>query len=188
MLIHRLMIACALMALTNQLWSAPEATTQANVCPKDKLAKIIKGSEIGTIDYTENYDNAAALAELKISPAGSGRRFAVMQSQKSFGEKFPEKTKELINRFINSGEPHFAIIYDCPSQQIVDVKMYADYWGVEAMPVAEGEELPVARLYAIGKKYRGQKLSKAAIKAIANEYRKTLLKIFQTKNIRAKAN
>jgi hypothetical protein len=166
------------MALTNQLWSAPEVTIQANVCPKDKLAKIIKGSEVGTIDYTESYDNAAALTELKISPAGSGQRFAVMQSQKSFGEKFPEKTKELINRFINSGEAHFALIYDCPSQQIVDVKMYADYWGVEAMPVAEGKVLPVAKLYTIGKKYRGEKLSKATIKAIAKEFRKTLLNVF----------
>jgi len=186
MLIHRFVTACAIITLKTQLWS--QAADQTNVCPKDKLAKIIKGSEVGSVAYTENYDNAAALAELKISVTGSQQRFAALQSQKSFGEKFPEKTKELINRFINSGEPHFTIIYDCPSQKIVDVKMYADYWGVEAMPVSEGKELPVAMLYAIGKKYRGQKLSKAAIKAIASEYRKTLLKIFQTKNIRAKAS
>ncbi|AFM12525.1 hypothetical protein [Turneriella parva] len=186
MLTRRFVHVCAIIVLTGPLWS--QSADQTTVCPKEKLTKIIKGSEVGSIDYTDSYDNAMALKELKISPVGSEQRFAVMQSTKSFGEKFPEKTKELINRFINSGEPHFAIIYDCPTAQIVDVKMYADYWGAETMPVSEGQELRVAGLYAIGKKYRGQKLPKAAIKAIANEYRKTLQNIFQTKNIRAKAS
>jgi len=174
------------LALAAQLWSQPP--DQTNVCPSDKLAKIIKGSEVGSIYYTDSYENAAALEELKISVSGSQQRFAQMQSQKSFGDKFPEETKELINRFINSGEPQFTIIYDCPSRQIVDVKMYADYWGIEAMPISDRTELLVAELYTIGKRYRGKKLSKATIKAITKEYRKILLKVFQTRNIRAKTS
>lgn len=153
MLIHRYVIACAIITLTAQLWS--NSADHPNLCPKDKLEKIIKGSEVGSIDYSENYDNAAALAERKISIAAGQLQFAELQSQKIFGAKFPERTKDLINRFINSGSPHFSVIYHCPSQQIIDVKMYADYWGVEAMPVSEDKELPVAKLYAIGKKYRG---------------------------------
>lgn len=184
-LIKPLVLCCYLAVfIVSSVSAAPENETQPNLCDVPALEGMIRNTEVGSIYYKETYEDTKVLGELGISPVPGTLQFAELSSHESFGSDLPEKTKELISRFINTGNPHFVIVYHCPTEQITDVRIYADYWGAFSIPITKHTELPVKALYQVGPKYRKRKISTNVIKTISRDFKNTLSEVFHESQIK----
>ena len=171
----------------------PIMANTGNLCLNGQLETVIQGT---MISYNKKDKPTTHLAEeslKKLSNSQKSRPIKIveLQSNRQFSDEFDEPTKKLINRYINSGDPHFVIVYACELNQILNVAMYADSWGVRKIQFRsdnkEDLELDVKGIYYVGEKYRGQQLNKTVINAITRDFRTMLKDVFdQKKGIKIK--